>query len=91
MNVYKELEAHRVKVILDKLFPNGVDAPVALKILWIYSPSTLYLVNEDLASDAERIPDEVMDRLSFNLYEIDEEERKVVEDYCLYIVLNYYH
>lgn len=82
MNIFEGLEKYRKMNTLKRLLPNGLDYPLALKLLQTLN-FDLCLINVELAEEADEIPYEIIERLPFSVYELTDEERKLLEDVCL--------
>lgn len=81
MNIFEGLEKYRKNAILKRLLPYGLDFQLALKICQVLCYD-LCLVNAELAEEAEETSYEVIRRLPYNIYELPENEKQILGDYC---------
>ena len=86
MNIFDSLRLCQKKRILEKLVPYGLSYGAALKILQVMN-FDLSLVNIELVREADRIPYDVINGLSFSIGELSKQETEVLEEYCLTVIL----
>ena len=83
MNIFKAMDQHRKMRVLIRLLPNGCDTITAKYILYALHYD-LSLINTALLEDmTETGLCMCLDRLPFNVYELTEEEKEMLTDYCL--------
>lgn len=89
MNIFEGLEKYRRNAILDRLLPDGIDFQLALKICQVLCYD-LCLINVEFAKEADETSFEIIRRLHYNIYELTEDEKHVLGDYCYDFVLREY-
>lgn len=87
MNIFEGLDLYRKKEMISRLLPDGIDRTTAIVILYALNVD-ITIMGIDLSEEGiyETGYYAILDRLPFKINELTQEEREVLNDYCMSIV-----